>query len=87
MAQIEPEEDLSDLLKILTQLNSGGPYIMKVSAHTLSRPKGVPDHLSEYSLCSACFSTIEKTWDHQDWCELYKAEPLSDWLKKGKNEK
>jgi len=31
MAQIEPEEDLSDLLKILTQLNSGGPYIMKVS--------------------------------------------------------
>ena len=86
MPQPEPDDELRSILKILTGMKDG-PYVMKVSAHTLSRPKGLPDHLNEYSLCSACFSTIEKTWDHQDWCELYKAEPLSDWLKKGKNEK
>ena len=41
----------------------------------------------EIVVCSACFGVIDKTWDHSDWCELYKAEPLSAWIKKGKNEK
>ena len=86
MAQPEPDDELRSILKILTGMKDG-PYVMKVSAERFNVPNTTPDLDGHYLLCSACYAVIDKTWDHADWCELYKAEPLSEWIKKGKNEK
>ena len=86
MTQILPDKDLQEILKILTEMKHG-PYVMKVSAERFNVPNKTPNPNGQYSLCSSCFSVIEQTWDHKDWCELFKEEPLSEWIKKGKNEK
>ena len=58
------------------------PYVMTVSSEDVFIPN--KPNKATYNLCSRCYSVIDKTWDHSTWCELYKEEALSTWLKKGK---
>jgi len=81
MDKPELNEDILALLETFGRHH--GPEVIKVSARRLNKA-GVDE---TYDICSRCYSFIEQTWDHKDWCELYEAEKLSEWLKKGKNEK
>lgn len=85
MTEIDREVDLVMILEVLRE-TTRGPYILRVSSATLNKA-GYETSEGEYGVCSACYSIIDKTWDHKDWCELYEDEELAKWLKKGKNEK
>jgi len=34
-------------------------------------------------VCNKCYNIIKETWDHEDWCELYKQEDLMKFLEDG----
>jgi len=80
-------DELKNLMAIYRNTVEQKPYIMKVDSARISTPDNKEIETKSYEICSACYSMIDKTWDHSDWCELYYAEPVSEWLKKGKNEK
>jgi len=82
MSKLDPEL-IKNLLEIY-KIGGGDPYILEISPEKVTINEG---RSGIYNICSACYSIIDKTWDHADWCELYKVEPVSDWLKRGKNEK
>jgi hypothetical protein len=83
---IDPEL-LKTMMSIYRNSVNREPYIIKVDSARISTPNNEEIDTQSYEICSACYSFINKTWDHSDWCELYKAEPVSEWLRKGKNEK
>lgn len=66
------------------KLTSRDTHLMEVNSARCGRTGIIK---GTYTCCSACFSVIERPWDHAEWCELYKEEELSAWIKKGKNEK
>ena len=72
------------ILNVYKKIAERDPYIMEVSSARLNID-GI--RLKSYKCCSACYSVIEQPWDHAEWCELYKDEELSAWIKKGENEK
>jgi len=63
------------------------PHLMEVSSVRLNTKTGFQEDQPTYTCCSACYSIIEQTWDHAEWCELYEQEAVAKWLEKGKNEK
>ena len=63
------------------------PHLLEVSSAKLNINTGKQEQQPTYIMCSACYAVIKQTWDHADWCELFKEEELSKWLKNGKNEK
>ena len=69
-----------------TGINRTEPYIIEVSSASINFPGKNVEHPT-YKCCSACYSVIDKPWDHHDWCQLYEEEALSKWINKGKNEK
>lgn len=80
---------IKNLIEIYKHLASHDPYILTISKDspvTISENHGQAKP-GTYNICSACYSIIDKTWDHSDWCQLYKEEAVSEWLKKGINEK
>jgi len=81
MSKPELNKDLLELLKEFYRIND--PKVLTVSGRLLNKI-GIEE---SYDICSSCYAFIAQTWDHADWCELYEAEKLSDWIKKGKNEK
>ncbi len=81
MEKPELNDDLLELLKAFG--NNHDPMVLEVSARRLTK-EGVEEY---HKICSKCFAFIDKTWDHEEWCELYEPEKLSEWIKKGKNEK
>ena len=68
--------------KLFKKLMKTTPYIMEIESAKLVSDKWAPSS-GTMKLCSSCFSTIEKTWDHASWCELYKPEDLNAWLASG----
>lgn len=82
----EPLESKS-YRRILKDLQSyKDPHLMEVSSSKLNLNTGEQELQPSYICCSACYSIINHTWDHAEWCELYKQEPLNKWLEDGKND-
>ena len=78
-----------DILELIKQYDSMRTEVLKISAGRLVLSGVSSDALAKnsYQICSSCYSVIDRTWDHDDWCELYEEEKLSEWIRKGKNEK
>jgi len=78
-----------DLLALIKTIDLTKTQVIPVNASRLVLSGVSADALSKdtYHVCSACYSFIEQEWDHEGWCELYKEEKLSEWRRKGKNEK
>jgi len=71
--------------RILKELeNWEDPHLMQVSSEKLNMKTGKQESQPSYTMCSACYSVIEQTWDHAEWCVLFKQEDVAEWLAKGK---
>ena len=78
-----------DLLEVIKAIDLDKTEVLQISASRLVLSGLSRDELAKesYNICSSCYSFIEQEWHHEDWCALYKEEKLSEWLRKGKNEK
>ena len=61
--------------------------LMRISSSNINIGNTDSIKPTHYNICSQCFSVINNTWDHTDWCVLYQQEPLAKWLDNGKENK
>ena len=78
-----------DLLELIKSIDTYKTEVIEVNASRLVLSGVNANTLAKesYHVCSSCYSFIEQDWNHEDWCKLYKEEKLSEWIRKGKNEK
>ncbi len=78
-----------DLLEVIKAIDLNKTEVIPVNASRLVLSGLSADELPKesYNVCSGCYSFIEQTWDHKEWCSLYEEEALVRWIRKGQKRK